>query len=111
MPLVLSVSDLRDWVIVVYGIVGIVFFFIALIVTLFMFITVKGLIGAVRSALDDSVVPALHSVKDAADTVRGTTDFVGRTAVAPIFKAYGTFAGLKKGLTVLSNLKGREKSK
>jgi hypothetical protein len=109
MSLFLAVADIRDWVIVVYGIVGIIFFFIALIVTLVMFFTVKGLIGAVRGALDESVVPALHSVKDAADTVRGTTDFVGRTAVAPIFKAYGTVAGLKKGLSVLGNLKGRGK--
>lgn len=111
MSSLLSVADIRDWVVVVYGIIGIVFFFVAVIVTIFLFFTVKGLIGAVRGAIDESVVPALSSVKEAADTVRGTTEFVGRNAVAPVVKAYGAFAGIKKALGVLSGLKGREKSK
>ena len=109
MSALLSVADLRDWVIVVYGIVGITFFAVAVVVTIVLFFTVKGLLGAVRGALDESVVPALSAVKEAADTVRGTTEFVGRTAVAPVAKAYGMFAGIKKGLTVLSGLKGKEK--
>ena len=105
----LSVSDIRDWVVVVYGIIGIIFFFVAVVVTVVMFFTVKGLIGALRGAIDDSVVPALSSVKDAADTVRGTTEFVGRNAVAPVVKAYGTFAGVKKAFSVFAGLKGRGK--
>jgi hypothetical protein len=108
MSALLSVADIRDWVIVVYGIIGIIFFFVALIVTIVLFFTVKGLFGAVRNAIDESVVPALTSVREAADTVRGTTEFVGRTAVTPVAKAYGTYAGIKKGLSVLSGLKGRK---
>jgi hypothetical protein len=111
MSALLSVADVRDWVIVVYGIIGIVFFFVAVIVTIVLFFTIKGLLGAVRNALDESVIPALSSVKEAADTVRGTTEFVGRTAVTPVAKAYGTYAGIKKGLSVLSGLKGRARSK
>jgi hypothetical protein len=107
MPALVSVADLRDWVIVIYGIVGIIFFFVAVIVTIVMFFTVKSLLRALRNALDESVVPALSSVREAADTVRGTTEFVGRTAVAPVAKAYGTFAGIKKGLSVLSGLRGQ----
>jgi hypothetical protein len=107
MPALVSVADLRDWVIVIYGIIGIIFFFVAVIVTIVMFFTVKSLLRAVRNALDESVVPALSSVREAADTVRGTTEFVGRTAVAPVAKAYGTFAGIKKGLSVLSGLRGQ----
>lgn len=102
----MSVEELRDWVIVVYGIAGIVFFFIGLIVVLVVGFSLKKLIGTVRTLLDESVAPALSSVKEAADTVRGTTEFVGRTAVSPVAKAYGTFAGIKRGLTVLSGLKG-----
>jgi hypothetical protein len=68
-----------------------------------------GLFSKLRSLIDESVAPALGAVKDAADTVRGTTEFVGRTAVAPVAKAYGTFEGLKKGISILSGLKGRDK--
>jgi hypothetical protein len=68
-----------------------------------------GLTSKLRSALDESVVPALSAVKEAADTVRGTTEFVGRTAVSPVAKVYGAFAGVKKAVSVLSGLKSREK--
>jgi hypothetical protein len=42
-----------------------------------------------------------------ADTVRGTTEFVSKTAIAPVVKAYGAFAGIKKGLGVLGKVKGK----
>jgi hypothetical protein len=105
MPLILSLADVRDVVVIVYGIIGIVFFAIAVIVVIVVGMSAKGLIKAVRGMLDESVKPALASVKDAADTVRGTTEFVGRTAVAPVVKVYGTAAGIKKALSVLSGIK------
>jgi hypothetical protein len=57
--------------------------------------------------MDESIKPTLGSVQEVANTVRGTTDFVGRTAVAPIAKAYGMFAGVKKGASVLGGLAKR----
>ena len=32
----------------------------------------------------------------------------GRTAVTPVVRAYGTFAGVKKGLGVLTSFKGKK---
>ena len=105
MSLLVSLADIRDGIIIVYGIIGIVFFFIAAIVTLIVGLTVKSLLKNVNGMMNDSVKPALASIKDTADTIRGTTDFVGRSAVMPIAKTYGAFAGLKKGLGVLGGLK------
>ncbi len=104
-----SLDESRDIVVIVYGVVGATFFFAALVITTAVGIAIFGMISKLRSLLDESVVPALNSVKEAADTVRGTTEFVGRAAVAPVAKVYGTFAGIKKGLTVLAGLKGKEK--
>jgi hypothetical protein len=104
-----TLDESRDIVVVVFGIVGATFFFAALVMAIAVGMAAVGLFGKLRSVIDESVAPALGAVKDAADTVRGTTEFVGRTAVAPVAKAYGTFAGLKKGLGVLSGLKGRNK--
>lgn len=95
---------------IVFGIVTATFFFAALVITTAVGMAAVGLFSKLRSLIDESVAPALGAVKDAADTVRGTTEFVGRAAVAPVAKAYGTFAGIKKGLGVLSGLKGRDKS-
>ena len=107
MPL-LSIADVRDIVVIVYGIIGIVFFFAAIIVLLVIGFSTKGLIKMLREMLDESVKPTLESIKDAAETVRGTTEFVGKTAVTPIAKTYGAFAGLRRGLGIVSSLGGRK---
>ena len=65
---------------------------------------VRTLLNSVNSMLDESIKPAVSSIKDAADQVRGTTEFVGRTTVSPIARAYGAVAGVKKGVGVLSGL-------
>jgi hypothetical protein len=108
MPLLVTLGEVRDVVIIVWGIIGALFFAVALIVALMIGFTSKGLLNSVKAMLDDSLKPALTSVKDAADTVRGTTEFVGRTAVTPVVRAYGTFAGVKKGLGVLTSFKGKK---
>ena len=110
MPLLVSLGDIRDAVVIVYGIIGILFFFVAIIISIFLFFTVKGLINSVRGLLDESVRPAVDAVKQTADTVRGTTEFVGQTAIAPIVRTYGAIAGVKKGLGVLAGL-NRKKDK
>jgi hypothetical protein len=104
MPQLLSLADFRDGFIIVYGTLGIIFFAVAIFVTLFTFFAVKGLLGKVNTMMDESIKPAVASIKDAADTVRGTTEFVGKTAVTPIARTYGAFAGLRKGLSVLGGL-------
>jgi hypothetical protein len=107
MPVVLSLADVRDVVVIIYGIIGIIFFFVGLIVLLVVGLTARSLMNTVRNLLDENVKPALGSVREAADTVRGTTEFVGRTAVAPVLRVYGTAAGVKKGLGVLTGLRNR----
>jgi hypothetical protein len=107
MTVLVALADLRDVVIVVYGILGIIFFFLAIVMIVAVGWTVRGLIKNVNVMLNESVKPALASVQDVANTVRGTTDFVGRTTVAPIAKVYGMFAGVKKGAGVLSGLAKR----
>lgn len=107
MPLLVSLADLRDIVVIVWGIISAIFFFVAIIVTLIIGFSVKGLLNKVNSLVDENVKPTLGSVKEAAETVRGTTEFVGKTAVTPVVKAYGTVAGVKKGLSVLSKVRGK----
>jgi hypothetical protein len=108
MPLLVTLAELRDVVIVVWGVISALFFAAALIVVLMIGFSARGLLNMVKGMLDDSVKPTLTSVKDAADTVRGTTEFVGRNAVTPVVRAYGTVAGVKKGLSVLGSFKGKK---
>ena len=107
MPTLVSLADIRDVFIIIWGTVGIIFLIILSIVVWVLGMTVRNLLGKVSGMLDDSVRPAVGSIKDAAETVRGTTQFMGKTTVTPIFRAYSTFAGVKKGLGVLSGFSRR----
>ncbi len=105
MPVLATLAEIRDGFLIVYGVLGIIFFVVATIATLFVFLALRGLIRSINQLLNDSVRPTVNSVRDAAETFRGTTEFVGRTTVTPIVRTYSAFAGVRKGLGVLSGLK------
>ena len=105
MPVLVSLADIRDVFIIIYGTLGIIFFIVATAAAVIVGMTLKSLLTTVKEMLDNDIKPAVASVRDAAETVRGTTDFVGRTTVQPIAKVYGTVSGVKRGLNVLGNLK------
>jgi hypothetical protein len=111
MPSLVALADVRDAFIIIYGAIGIIFFFVAIIVTLFMFFSLKAVLRSLREVLDDSVKPTLGSVKATADSIRGTTEFVAETAVTPVVRTYGMVSGLRRGLGVLTGLSNRGKGK
>jgi hypothetical protein len=106
----LSLADFRDVIIIIYGLIGIIFFFAAIVILIFLFFAIKGIIGTVRELIRDSVKPTLDSVRDTAKSIQGTTEFVGESAVRPIIRTYGILAGLRRGATVLAGLSGRKRS-
>jgi hypothetical protein len=106
MPLLGTLADVRDVFIIIYGTLGIIFFVVGIVAAIIITMSVKSLLNTVKGMVDENVKPAVTSVRDAAETMKGTTDFVGRSAVAPIAKAYGAFAGVRRGLGVLGNLRG-----
>ena len=108
MALLASLAEIRDSFIIVYGVLGIIFFFVASIVIIIVGLTARALMRNVNGLINDSVKPAVGSVREAADTVRGTTEFIGKNAITPGVRASGMFAGLKKGLGVMGAI-GRRK--
>ena len=109
MPLLVSLDDIRDVFLIIYAALGLIVLVIVLVVTVVVGFSIKGLIRTLNSMLDESVRPAVTSIRDAAETIRGTTEFVGKTAITPIVKTYGAFAGLRKGLGVISGLSRRRR--
>lgn len=109
MPLLGTLADIRDVFIIIWSVLAIVFFALAIIVTFFSYKGVRALMNKVGDLVDDNLKPAAGSIRDAADTVRGTTEFMGRTAVRPVARAYGVAAGVRQGLSILGGLSGRRK--
>lgn len=100
----MDLEELRDIVIVVYGIMGAVALFVGMVVILVVGLAARSLIANVNSTLRDSVVPTLNSARDTVDNVRGAASFVSDTAVSPVIRLYSLFAGLRRGLAVFLGL-------
>jgi hypothetical protein len=109
MPILVSLADIRDVFIIIYGVLGIIFFFIASIVTLVVGLTIRALLRNVGNMMDESLKPTLASVQDAAATFKGTTEFIGKTTITPIVRTYGIFAGVRKALSVFGTVTGRKR--
>ena len=103
----MSLEELRDLVIVIWGILGIVFLAVALVLALVVGIAAKGLMGTVQTLIREDVQPTLRSARQTVDSIRGTTSFVADTAVAPVIRVYGAVSGVRRFLSVLSGFRKR----
>ena len=103
----MSLGDLRDLVIVIWGILGILFLAVAIVVGIVVGVSARSLIGTVQGLLRDDVQPTLRSARQTVDSIRGTTSFVAETAVAPVIRVYGIFSGVRRFLSVLIGFRKR----
>lgn len=101
----MDLQTVRDWVIIVYGVFGIITFLIISAVTALIGLAVLRLLGAVNSTVEDRVGPAIDSVRDTAKSVRGATDFIADTVARPVIRTYGIVAGVRRGIAVFSGLR------
>ena len=62
---------------------------------------------AFRRLLKENAAPALDSLKDSLDNLRGTTEFVGETAVSPIIRMYSVVKGVRAGVGAVTHLPDR----
>jgi K+ transporter len=106
----MSLEELRDLIIIIWGILGIVFVAVALILTVVVGLTARGLMSSVQSLLRDDVQPTLRSARQTVDSIRGTTSFVSETAVAPVIRVYGAVSGVRRFMSVLGGFKKRRSS-
>jgi hypothetical protein len=103
----MSLEQLRDLIIIIWGIMGVVFLAVALVLGIVVGVSARGLIGTVQSLIRDDVQPTLRSARQTVDSIRGTTSFVADTAVAPVIRVYGIVSGVRRFLSVLTGWKRR----
>ncbi|MCZ2108797.1 MAG: hypothetical protein LC118_04415 [Dehalococcoidia bacterium] len=61
----------------------------------------------VRRVLKENAVPALDSLKDSLDNVRGTTEFAGETVASPLIRTYAVVKGVRSGLGAVTGIGDR----
>lgn len=100
----MTLEHLRDLVVIIYGVLGVLLFVVLIVVALGLLFAVRGLTGAVRTLLDDPVRPALDDVRQAAQNVRGATEFATDATVHPIIRVMAASRGIRRGLGVLTGI-------
>ena len=100
----MDLQEVRDVAIIAFTVAGTLLFLIAIVVTALAGMAAIGALRAVRSLVDDGVKPMVENVQ-------GTVTFVSETTVTPVVRAYGFYAGVRRGLGVLSGLSQRGSSK
>jgi hypothetical protein len=78
------------------------------VVTLLMALIVL-IFGRLLKTIEDQVLPILHSAKNTADTVQGTTKFVSDTLVAPLIGIASFGSAIKGTMGALFNRRQRRK--
>ena len=101
----MDLQTVRDWVVIVYGIFGIITFLIVSSVTALIGFGVVRVLGAVRNTLETRVDPTLSSLRGTSQSVRGGATFIMDAAAAPIIRTYGIVSGIRRGLQVLTGLR------
>lgn len=103
-----SVESIRDWVIIVSGSLMTLVLFLLVIVVAVLGFSARALLRTAQKMLTEEVTPLLNSVRQSVNTVQGTTAFIGENAVAPVVRAYGIVAGVRRALGVMSGVVGRK---
>lgn len=103
----MDLQTVRDWVIIVYGIFGIVTFLVITIVTALIGYGVMRLLSGVNNTVESKVGPTIDSIRHTSESVRGGATFVIDAAVAPVIRAYGVVSGVRRGIAVFSGLRRR----
>ncbi len=98
-----SWSEWRDIVIVLLGL----FWVLAGILAVIFMAALIALAVAVRKVVRENAAPALDSLRQSLDTVRGTAEFAGETVASPIIRVYAVARGVRSGLAAVTSLPDR----
>jgi len=100
----LSVAEVRDYAVIAYSIAGVIAFALIAIFTFVLGMLSWITLSRVRGMLKNNVQPTLDNVRQTSETVRGTAQFISDNAITPVVKTYGTVAGVRQFVVVLTRL-------
>lgn len=104
----MDLEDIRDLVVIVWGSMFVLTLFVIIIATLVLLFAVKGLIGVIKETLQTDVKETLARARETAQNVKGATEFVTDSTVAPIIRIYSIFSGARQFIATLTG-RGRKK--
>jgi hypothetical protein len=102
-----ALADVRDVVVIVYGVMGVVLMLALAIAAFGLWFAVRSLTRHLNALLDDPVKPTLEEVRKTASNVRGTSEFMTDTAVHPLIRVVAAGRGVRRGVGVVTGIRNR----
>lgn len=111
MMFLVSLAEVRDVVVIVYGAMGVILMLALAIAAFGIWFAVRALTRKVNALLDDPVKPALDEVRKSAENIRGTTEFLSDNAVHPLIRTVATVRGVRRGTAVFTGIRNLRSKK
>ncbi len=105
----ISLEELRDIVIVVYGVIGVLLLVVLIVAVLGLLLAVRMLTRAFAALLDDPIRPTLHEFRATARNVRGTSEFIADSTVHPLIRLLAVGRGIRRGVGIVTGLARRRR--
>ena len=102
-----SLDEARDAVIIIYAVLGIVFFLVAIIAALAIFFAVRMLTGLARDAYEEQARPLIDDVRGTVQSVRGSVEFVSDQAISPMIRVIAVARGVRRGVETVAGIARR----
>ncbi|MDA0365790.1 MAG: hypothetical protein O3B31_13065 [Chloroflexi bacterium] len=103
----MDLADLRDILIIVYGVLGILLFLILIGLAVAVFLIMGQIRRILTDVVTDSVRPTLDEVHKTVQNVRGASDFMVDRAVHPFIRVLAVGRGMKRGAGLLRGIRSR----
>lgn len=100
-----TLAEVRDVVVIVYGVMGVVLMLALAIAAFGLWFAVRALTRNVIALLNDPVKPTLEEVRKTAANVRGTSEFMSDQAVHPVIRVVAAGRGLRRGVGVVTGIR------
>lgn len=101
----MSLENLRDIVVIVYGVMGIVLMLGLCIAAFGLWFAIRALSASVQDLIKDPIKPTLQEFQKTAQNVRGTSEFVADSAVHPLIRVMSVGRGIRKGVSTVAGLR------
>lgn len=101
----MSLADLRDVVVIVYGVMGIILMLALTIAAFGLWFAVRALSRVLQDLINDPIKPTLQEVQQTVQQVRGTTEFLSDTAVHPVVRVVAISRGVKRGIASVTGFR------
>lgn len=105
----ISLQELRDVVVIIYGLAGIVLVLVLLMVAVGLLLAMRALQRTVGTALDEQVRPVMDEVQATARNMRGASEFITDSAVHPLIRVLSVGRGVRRGIARVTGLARRER--